>query len=202
MLEHKLVVRALTVRGLAPVSFTLNAGECVAVRGPSGSGKSLLLRAIADLDPNTGMLTLSGRDRDAFPAPEWRRHVGYVPAEPGWWSDHVAEHFQDWDEARCLVERMGLTVEAGAWPVLRLSSGERMRLALIRALLVQPEVLLLDEPTGPLDSTATAAVEELIAERRAQGLAVLWVTHDDAQAARIARRCLVVDGGRIKEVIL
>lgn len=171
----------------------------MAVRGPSGSGKSVLLRAIADLDPNTGSVLLDGKDRETIPGPQWRRHVGYVPAEPGWWADSVAEHFADWDTARGLVERLGLPAEAGEWPILRLSSGERIRLALVRALLAGPEVLLLDEPTGPLDAASEAAVEALITERRAQGLAVLWVTHDAEQASRIARRCLFVNGGTIEE---
>src|SRR5215472_3580261 len=80
---------------LKPASLSLSAGECIAVRGPSGSGKTLLLRAIADLDPNEGLVSLGGRDRSTIAGPEWRRLVGYVPAEPGWWADTVGEHFSD-----------------------------------------------------------------------------------------------------------
>ena len=81
---------------LKPASLSLSAGECIAVRGPSGSGKTLLLRAIADLDPNEGLVSLGGRDRSTIAGPEWRRLVGYVPAEPGWWADTVGEHFDEW----------------------------------------------------------------------------------------------------------
>src|SRR5262249_6329894 len=75
------------------------------------------------------------------------------------------------------------------------------RLALIRALMVQPKVLLLDEPTAALDAASVAAVESLIATRVRAGLAVLWVTHDAEQARRIARRLLVVKAGQVREEI-
>jgi len=74
-----LQVRDLRTSILKRVSFTLSAAECIAVKGPSGAGKTLLLRAIADLDPNQGVVTLDGRDRSTIAAPEWRRLVGYVP---------------------------------------------------------------------------------------------------------------------------
>ncbi len=194
-----LAVLNLTRPGLAPASFSLDRGECVAVRGPSGAGKSLLLRAIADLDPNWGEVSLDGQPREQMSAPQWRRRVGYLPAEPGWWADLVGDHFADWNTARPLVERLGLPDEARAWPLTRPSTGERLRLALVRALLALPQVLLLDEPTAALDPVGAAAVEGLIAERVAGGLAVLWVTHDAAQAGRVARRILVVEGGRTRE---
>jgi phosphate-transporting ATPase len=194
-----LEVSNLTRTGLSGASFTLKFGECVAVRGPSGAGKSLLLRAIADLDPNEGQVSLDGLSRESVSGPEWRRRVGYLPAEPGWWADTVGEHFPDWNAARALVERLGLPVGACDWPLTRPSTGERLRLALVRALLVEPRVLLLDEPTAALDAAAVAAVERLIADRVAVGLAVLWVTHDASQAARVARRFLVVEAGQVSE---
>src|SRR5690348_15282282 len=89
-------------------SFKLNDGECIALQGPSGVGKSLLLRAIADLDPNEGTVKLDGTQREAVPAPLWRKQVTYVAAEPGWWADTVQEHFTAWDRAIPLVERLGL----------------------------------------------------------------------------------------------
>jgi putative ABC transport system ATP-binding protein len=102
------------------------------VRGPSGAGKTLLLRAVADLDPNEGVVTLDGRDRSTIAGPEWRRLVGYVPAEPGWWADTVGEHFGEWTAALAFVRDLGFP-EA---------------LALVRALMKRPKVLLLDEPTA------------------------------------------------------
>jgi len=146
-----LQVRDLRTNLLGPVSLSLSVGECVAVRGPSGAGKTLLLRAIADLDPNEGLVCLDGRDRSAIGGPEWRRRVGYVPAEPGWWADTVGEHFSEWTAALAFARDLGFPEEAKAWPITRLSTGERLRLALIRALMVGPKLLLLDEPTAALD---------------------------------------------------
>src|SRR5213080_4458667 len=173
-----LQVRDLRTSILKRVSFTLSAAECIAVKGPSGAGKTLLLRAIADLDPNQGVVTLDGRDRSTIAGPEWRRLVGYVPAEPGWWADTVGEHFGEWTAALAFVSGLGFPEVTKTWPIARLSTGERLRLALIRALMVRPRVLLLHEPTAALDAASVAAVESLIKARMRAGLAVLWVTHD------------------------
>lgn len=192
-------VRALSRPGLSPVSFQLEPGECLAVRGPSGAGKSLLLRALADLDPSDGQVYWRGRERSQFSAPEWRATVGYLPAEPGWWGDSVGEHFRDWPSLAPLRQTLGIVNEAENWPITRPSTGERMRLAIIRALERAPQVLLLDEPTAALDAKSVRAVEELIAGlRRDQGLAVLWVTHDEGQGGRVARRILAVEKGHVR----
>jgi phosphate-transporting ATPase len=197
----------LSVRGLRRLhlaaSFDLGAGECLALEGPSGSGKTQLLRAVADLDPNEGTVLLEGKPRDGMPAPAWRRLVGYVAAEAGWWADAVGEHFPDWAAAAPLAGHLGLPPACRGWPVARLSTGERRRLALARALAAAPggpRVLLLDEPTTGLDGAAAAAVEALVAERRrACGTGVVWVTHDPAQAGRVARRRLLLRDGRLEE---
>ena len=194
-----LAIRDLSRPGLEPVSFSLAPGVCLAVSGPSGAGKSLLLRAIADLDPNSGTVVLDGADRDTMPAPKWRRQVAYVPTEPGWWADTVAEHFEDWSAAEPWIAALGLPADCGGWPVQRLSTGERQRLGLIRALVRAPTVLLLDEPTSGLDPDATAAVESAINTYRAERSAVIvWVTHDFTQAGRIAERRLTIENGRCR----
>ena len=98
-----LEIRDLRTHLLKPASLLLSAGECIAVLGPSGAGKTLLLRAIADLDPNEGLVCLDGRDRSTIAGPEWRRLIGYVPAEPGWWADTVGEHFSEWPAVLALA---------------------------------------------------------------------------------------------------
>ena len=193
----------LTVSGLRrlhiSVSFDLQDGECVALQGPSGVGKTLLLRSIADLDPNEGTVKLDGTLREAMAAPAWRKQVTYLAAEPGWWSDTVQEHFTGWGDALPLVTRLGLPDDCGPWPIQRLSSGERQRLALVRALMLRSRVLLLDEPTSALDSASAAAVESLIAERIANGTSVVWSTHDDAQARRVGSRIFAMGPDGIQE---
>ena len=194
-----LQVRDLRTSILKPASFSLSAGEALAVRGPSGAGKTLLLRAVADLDPNEGLVTLDGRDRSTIAGPKWRGLVGYVPAEPGWWANTVGEHFGDWAAALVFVRDLGFAEQTKGWPIARLSTGERLRLALARALTMRPKVLLLDEPTAALDVASVAAVESLIKARMRTGLAVLWVTHDGEQAKRVAQRLLVVETGQVRE---
>ncbi len=144
-------------------------------------------------------MTLEGRDRTTMSGPAWRRVVGYLPAEPGWWADTVGAHFTDWTPALAVARQLGFTEDPRDWPVARLSTGERLRLGLIRAVMVAPKMLLLDEPTAALDPRSVAAVEGLIAARLRTGLAVLWVTHDAGQAGRIAGRRLYVSGGQVRE---
>jgi ABC-type iron transport system FetAB ATPase subunit len=173
-----------------PFDLTVAAGECIAIAGPSGSGKSLLLRMTADLDPNDGDVVLDSRERRSFTAPAWRCRVVYSAAEPGWWHDNVAPHFPGAarDTARDLMPRLGLAAALLDSPVVRLSTGERQRLALIRALALDPPVLLLDEPTGSLDQDSTTRVEDVLRERLAAGTAILLVTHSPEQAARLGRQ--------------
>ena len=192
-----LAVSALT-RLHITVSF--EDGECIALQGPSGVGKSLLLRAIADLDPNEGTVKLDGTLRETVPAPLWRKQVTYLAAEPGWWADTVQEHFTAWDDAMPLIARLGLPPSCGTWPIQRLSTGEKQRLGLARGLMLRSRVLLLDEPTSALDATSTAIVESIVTERISSGTGVIWSTHDRAQARRVGSRLFVmVGGGRIEE---
>jgi ABC-type iron transport system FetAB ATPase subunit len=171
-----------------PFDLTVAAGECIAITGASGSGKSLFLRMIADLDPCSGEVFLDGHPRSGMTAPAWRRQVVYNPADPGWWADDVASHFPDLAKARVLAGRLALTPALLKGPVLRLSTGERQRLGLIRALLLDPPVLLLDEPTGALDTDNAALVEALLRERLAADTSILMVTHSEVQAERLGDR--------------
>ncbi len=185
--------------GLDPTSLELQDGECIAIRGPSGAGKSLLLRAIADLDPNSGEVFLRGEPRSATAAPEWRRRVSYLAAESAWWSDSVAEHMPDETLAASMLPAMNLPVDGLSWSLNRVSTGEKQRFALARALSLNPSVLLADEPTASLDEATTRSVEALLRARMAEGMGLILVTHATAQAQRLADRVLSIDSGRLSE---
>ena len=178
-----------------PVSFDVQAGEIVGISGKSGSGKSLLLRSIADLDVHSGGASLGEVDCAAMPAAEWRSKVAMLPAESRWWFSTVGEHFDS--ECVGLIERLGFVGDVLGWEISRLSVGERQRLALARLLARAPEVLLLDEPTANLDEAATGRVESVVAE---SGLATLWVSHDEAQLERVAGRRYRMAGRNLEEV--
>ncbi len=185
-------------------ALTFSAGECVAVSGPSGSGKSRFLRVLADLDVSDGEVSLNGIPWSAFTGPDWRARVTYVGAEAGWWGERVGDHFfeADRDVARDRLPSLGLPREALDWDVVRLSTGERQRLALLRALVQEPDVLLLDEPTASLDEGTTGKVEAVLARHLARGGILFLVTHDLAQAARLAGRRLEVVDLMVRELAL
>ena len=188
----------LHVHGLAPVSFEVAGGECLAVQGPSGSGKTVLLRALADLDPAEGRIFLDGTERNSISGPEWRKKVRYAAAEPGWWGETPREHFAGGEGLAKRVTALGLKGEQLDQSIARLSTGERQRMALIRAVFDEPSVLLLDEPTGALDEKATALAESLIRQHLKAGHVVILVSHDPRQIKRLADRKLTISGGRVR----
>jgi ABC-type iron transport system FetAB ATPase subunit len=154
---------------------------------------------IADLDAHEGDASLEGAACSAMPAPKWRRMVTYVAAESGWWDERVETHFSPGTDFAALFPAIGIPADARAWPVARLSTGERQRLALLRALRPENRVLLLDEPTSGLDVENTRLVEALLRGRLSAGTAILLVTHDPEQAIRMASRHLEVRDGQLVE---
>jgi len=191
-------IERLATKLIGPISFDIAAGEVLALMGPSGAGKSLLLRAIVDLDPSVGNVTLGQHARADMPASEWRKLVALVPAESGWWADRVGDHFPARFDSTDLIRKLGLS-GCFEWTVGRLSTGERQRLALARALCRKPQALLLDEPTASLDDQTTRLIEDLIQQSCGEGMAVLLVTHDRPQAERVANRLLRMSDGKIDQ---
>ncbi|MDH5785044.1 MAG: ABC transporter ATP-binding protein [Chromatiales bacterium] len=188
---------AVSTLHLGPVDWQIKRGECVSLSGPSGSGKSLLLRAIADLDPHGGEVRLDGVACETMAGHLWRRRVGLLPAEPFWWSERVGDHFIT-DVAETL-DMLGLNPAALEWNTTRCSTGERQRLALARLLQSYPEVILLDEPTAALDQRSVAQVEALIEGYRLRhNAAVVWVSHDAEQCKRVASRHFTLCDGQLE----
>jgi ABC-type multidrug transport system ATPase subunit len=185
------------VDGLAPISFEVAAHECLAVEGPSGSGKTRLLRAIADLDAADGYVYLEGAERREVSGPEWRRRVRYASAEPAWWGAAAREHFPATAKLDRLLSAVGLESALLDRPISALSTGERQRLGLVRAIADEPRVLLLDEPTSALDAQAAALAEELIKFQILAGRLVVLVSHNPQQVVRLAHTRLILgDNGR------
>lgn len=195
----------------AGLSLTLGAGDRVAVSGPSGSGKSLLLRALAGLDPlQRGTVTVQGRAQGDWAMPEYRARVLYLPQRPAVPGRSVEEALrqpfalrvragQAFDPARVgpLLAALGRPADFTGQDPARLSGGEMQSAALLRALLLDPAVLLLDEATAALDPEAAARAERLLLDWVSAGppRALVWVGHDPAQRARMTTRDLALRPG-------
>jgi len=193
----ELTLQELRVAHIGPVNLQVGAGEIVCLSGQSGSGKSLLLRAIADIIPHTGMVLLDRRSALSVPAPQWRRQVGLLPAENQWWYDHVHEHFLQQDTA--MLTSLGFGEHSWQWQLANCSTGEKQRLALLRMLSRQPRCLLLDEPTASLDPENTARVESVILDYIGQyQTPVLWVSHSPEQIQRVASRHFKMVNGKLE----
>jgi putative ABC transport system ATP-binding protein len=197
---------------LRDIDFTLNPRETAAIVGASGSGKSTLLSIMAGLDtPTQGTVWMAGQDLfmlDEDARAQWRaRHLGFV-----FQSFQLLSHLTAWENvmlplelagvagaraaARDMLERVGLGQRLNHTPRV-LSGGEQQRVALARAFVVQPAVLLADEPTGSLDHATGAQVMDLMLElNRERGTTLVLVTHDPVLAARCDHR-LLIEAGRL-----
>jgi ABC-type lipoprotein export system ATPase subunit len=182
----------LTVKGLrsalaGPFDLEVRAGACAAISGASGSGKSLFLRMIADLDPHEGEAWVDDRRQAQTPGPVWRRLATYVPAESGWWRDYAHEHVaaEHREDFHAIAARLRLRPDELERPVDQLSTGEQKRCALARAFVLRSPVFLLDEPTAPLDPVGAAAVEAELKRLMAEGASIVLVTHDPEQGRRL-----------------
>ena len=192
----ELRLEALTAGQLQPLDLAVPSGGCLALHGPSGAGKTLLLRAIADLDPNDGEVRLGGVARSSITAPQWRRQVAYLPADSYWWADSIAPHVEHWDSA--ILAALGFEPDVIDWETGRLSSGEKQRLALARVLANRPGALRLDEPTANLDAANTERVETLVRAYLAQHQApAIWASHDQRQRDRIGDAVARIHHGRV-----
>ena len=196
--SRDLKLEDISVGALERVSLSVSSGEIVCISGASGSGKTRLLRAVADLEPHDGDCLLGDIRQSETPAHRWRAQVMMVPSESQWWHETVGEHLGA--DASDALEALDLPESAVEWSIDRLSSGEKQRLALIRALIREPGALLLDEPTANLDADSIRRVERWlleIIERR--DLPTLWVAHDADQIGRVAHRRFRVRDGRLRE---
>ena len=188
----------LQIANIEPINLTIVPGQCIGVSGESGSGKTRLLRAIADLDEHGGQVYEENIAQDQVKAHEWRRRVALLPAESQWWFDTVRQHFNT--QAK-YIEALGFDQDVMHWNVSRCSSGEKQRLSILRMLSNCPRVLLLDEPTANLDSSNIARVEDFIGNYLSEHNAIaIWVGHDAAQLERVSQQQYHLSGGQLQQV--
>lgn len=183
-----LSVKNLSAFQLGPYSLEVASGACVVITGESGVGKSVFLRIIADLIPNKGQVFLDDKERDLFSPSYWRKQVTYISAESGWWAKAVKEHFADIELARYWLSKLNLKEDLLDVDVMQLSTGEKQRMALIRALSSQVRFLLLDEITSALDPKSVIVVEQCVKELQQQNIGILLVSHNMDQVQRLATK--------------
>lgn len=197
----KLTLKELSTLHLRPTSFSVKPAEIVTLNGPSGAGKSLLLRSICDLIEHQGDVMLNNINVRTIAAHQWRKDVGMLAAESYWWHERMGDHFDSISNAE--LSQLGLSPKLLKQHVSECSTGERQRLALLRLLQNQPQVLLLDEPTSGLDQGSARQVEALILDYiKDNQAAAIWVSHDPEQCQRVATRHFQIENGLIQEAAL
>ncbi len=193
---------------LRNIDLKLSAGERLALVGPSGSGKSLLLRALAMLDPlDEGKLLFDDIPVRGSAVPDYRTRVAHLQQQPGFVDGTVEDNLRkpfefaihksrqfDRDLVVQMLEQLGRDAELMARDSRDLSGGERQIVALIRAMQLDPQVLLLDEPTAALDEESAARVESLLSGWLTDSVsrAWIWVSHSETQRLRMSDRSLEI----------
>ena len=202
---------------LRKVSCQIVPGDRLALVGPSGSGKSLLLRTMALLDPwDEGQIRWQGQSVSGNDVPDYRRQVIYLHQQPALVEGTVQHNLRQpfllqahqqklvtFDEARAgdLLEQLNRDDSFLGKQQNVLSGGEAQLVSLVRAMQLDPHVLLLDEPTASLDQTTARAVEQLVdrwLSDQPAARAIVWVSHDAQQAARVSQRRLRMRHGRVE----
>ena len=200
---------------LNDITEHINPGEKVVIIGPSGSGKSTFLRCLNQMEiPSSGTITFDGTDMtdpktnidlvrrkmgmvfqhfNLFPNMKIRKNITLAPVRTGLMKQDEADEL-----AMQLLRRVGLEEKADAYPN-QLSGGQKQRIAIVRALAMNPKVMLFDEPTSALDPEMVGEVLEVMKELAAEGMTMVVVTHEMGFAREVGNRVLFMDEGKIVE---
>ena len=196
------------------ISLSVNQGDYITIVGPSGSGKSTLLKLCSNLiSPTSGTITYNGRDLATIEPESYRKEVGYCFQRPYLFAKTVRRNIlfpydirglePDMNRIEYLFDLLHMPLNYMERRNDELSGGEMQRICLIRSLIFEPNVLLLDEVTSALDATNTSIVEHVIDEFHKKGITIISVTHNEEQSLRTAnRRITIVYGQLAKEELL
>jgi putative ABC transport system ATP-binding protein len=196
------------------ISLSVNQGDYITIVGPSGSGKSTLLKLCSNLiSPTSGTITYNGRDLATIEPESYRKEVGYCFQRPYLFAKTVRRNIlfpydirglePDMNRIEYLFDLLHMPLNYMERRNDELSGGEMQRICLIRSLIFEPNVLLLDEVTSALDATNTSIVENVIDELHKMGITIISITHNEEQSLRTAnRRITIVDGQLAKEEVL
>ena len=199
---------------ISDVSLSVNQGDYITIVGPSGSGKSTLLKLCSDLiSPTSGTITYNGRPLTAIDPESYRKEVGYCFQRPYLFAKTVRRNIlfpydirglePDMSRIEYLFDLLHMPLNYIERCNDELSGGEMQRICLIRSLIFEPKVLLLDEVTSALDATNTSIVENVIDELHKKGITIISITHNEEQSLRTANhRITIVDGQLAKEEVL
>ncbi|AEF25469.1 ATP-binding cassette domain-containing protein [Streptococcus parauberis] len=193
------------------VNFTVEEGDFLSIVGPSGSGKSTLLKLVSGLiSPTKGEILFNGKDIAKQDPIETRKQLSYCFQTPYLFGSTVKDNLafpfdirhEEFNQSR--VDQLFTLFQMDKTylnqDVKKLSGGEKQRIALIRQLLFEPKVLLLDEVTSALDSVNKEIVEGVIQELHHKGMTILWITHDAEQSKKYANKLLTLVKGQIESL--
>lgn len=194
---------------LKSISFQLKKGEILNIIGPNGAGKTTLFRSILGLVPKSGRIFLNGEEIEAMEFSQIIKRIAYLPQNPNdlLFAETVREELEislrnhgfqkSEEELFSFLSKFGLDDKHDAYP-RDLSIGERQRVALAAITIIEPEIILLDEPTRGLDYKAKSSLKNLLRSWANQGIAISLITHDVEFAASVADRVLILESGEVK----
>lgn len=196
---------------LKDISLEVDQGDFISIIGHSGSGKSTFLKLCSYLiSPTNGNIKYKNKCYLSYNPIEWRKNISYCFQMPHLFGDTVLDNLKfpytirntkfNLNRVEELFASFKLDMSYLDKKVENLSGGEKQRIALIRTLLFEPEVLLLDEVTSALDVDNTSIVESVIQSLNEKGITILWITHNPKQSKKYANKLLTIEDGRVKSL--